>query len=226
MIAIISAGIAPGLALLSYFYLRDERHTEPISLVLKTFISGAMLVLPLMFIQYVVVEEQLVSNIFSQAFLSSALLEEFFKWFILFYVVYKHAEFDEHYDGIVYATSVSLGFATVENILYLLSNGVEFAIGRAIFPVSSHALFGVVMGYYVGKAKFSHQHKSYWLLLSIVLPFTLHGIFNSILLTKQNWGVFLLPFMIFLWWFGLRKVKSARLQTHQLELFNRPSLKG
>ena len=64
-------------------------------------------------------------------------------------------EFDEHYDGIVYGAAVSLGFATVENILYLFANGLESALGRAILPVSSHALFGVIMGYYLGKAKFS-----------------------------------------------------------------------
>ncbi|KPD00870.1 Protease PrsW [Geobacillus sp. BCO2] len=73
--------------------------------------------------------------------------------FIFF--VYDHDEFDEPYDGIVYSASVSLGFATLENILYLLANGVETAIARALLPVSSHALFSVIMGFYFGKAKFA-----------------------------------------------------------------------
>ena len=61
--------------------------------------------------------------------------------------VYAHVQFDEHYDGIVYGTSVSLGFATLENILYLVGHGVEYAFTRALLPVSSHALFGVVMDF-------------------------------------------------------------------------------
>ena len=59
----------------------------------------------------------------------------------------------------LYGASVSLGFATVENILYLLSFGIDTAFIRALLPVSSHALFGVVMGYYLGKAKFSQDRK-------------------------------------------------------------------
>ena len=69
-------------------------------------------------------------------------------------------EFDEHYDGIVYGAAVSLGFATVENILYLFANGLESALGRAILPVSSHALFGVIMGYYLGKQSFLKERKN------------------------------------------------------------------
>lgn len=211
MLAILSAGIAPGLALLSFFYLKDEYETEPISMVLKTFIFGAMLVLPIMFIQYVLQEENLLQSPFVEAFVSTSFLEEFFKWFILFFTVYQHIEFDEHYDGIVYGVSVSLGFATVENIFYLFANGLESAIGRAILPVSSHALFGVIMGYYLGKAKFSKGHeKIKWTLYSIGTPFLLHGIYDYIIITMDNWIFIIIPFMIYLWWLGLRKVKQAK----------------
>ena len=153
-LAIISAGIAPGLALLSYFYLRDEYETEPLSLVLRMFLYGTFLVFPLMFIQHVLKVEHMLPNAFVEAFLSTSLLEEFFKWFVFYYAIYDHREFNEPYDGIVYGVSVSLGFATLENILYLLANGVEFAVTRALLPVSSHALFGVIMGFYleIGRA--------------------------------------------------------------------------
>lgn len=77
------------------------------------------------------------------------------------YVVYQHTEFDTHYDGIIYAVAISLGFATVENILYLLSNGIEYALTRAIFPVSSHALFGVMMGYHFGMAKIIQKRQKW-----------------------------------------------------------------
>ncbi|WP_043965724.1 glutamic-type intramembrane protease PrsW [Anoxybacillus thermarum] len=211
MWAIISAGIAPGLALLSYFYLKDEYETEPLSLVLRMFLYGTFLVFPLMFIQHVLKVEHMLPNAFVEAFLSTSLLEEFFKWFVFYYAIYDHREFNEPYDGIVYGVSVSLGFATLENILYLFANGVEFAVTRALLPVSSHALFGVIMGFYLGRAKFGlpKKEKNYiW--LSFLLPFLFHGIYDYILLTQERWIYYMLPFMIFLWWLALRKVKLAR----------------
>lgn len=211
MLAIISAGIAPSLALLSYFYLKDEYETEPISMVLKTFIFGAMLVLPIMFIQYVLTEEEVWTSPFVQAFFASGLLEEFFKWFVLFFAVYTHVEFDEHYDGIVYGAAVSLGFATLENIFYLFANGLDTAFGRAVLPVSSHALFGVIMGYYLGKGKFSNgNEKMKWIVYSLTVPFLLHGVYDYILIKMNNWTFLMIPFMVYLWWLGLRKVKKAK----------------
>lgn len=217
MLGILSAGIAPGLALLSYFYLKDEYESEPISFVFRAFIFGALLVFPIMFIQYVLEAENIVQSGFVHAFFSISLLEEFFKWFILIYTVYQHVEFDEPYDGIVYGVAVSLGFATVENIFYLFANGLEYAIGRALLPVSSHALFGVIMGYYLGKGKFTELSKAKWIILSLLLPFLFHGIYDFILISIENWLIYILPFMIFLWWLALRKVKKA----HALNTNNR-----
>ncbi|WNS74054.1 glutamic-type intramembrane protease PrsW [Bacillus sp. DTU_2020_1000418_1_SI_GHA_SEK_038] len=210
MLGILSAGIAPGLALLSYFYLKDQYDSEPVFTVFKTFIFGAILVFPIAFIQYVLETEYNINSSFINAFLSSGMLEEFFKWFILFYAIYQHVDFDEPYDGIVYGASVSLGFASLENIFYLISYGLEHAIGRALLPVSSHALFGVIMGYYIGKGKFSATSKAKWLILSFLFPMFLHGTYDFILITQENWLIIMFPFMIFLWWLGLRKVKKAR----------------
>lgn len=211
MLGVLSAGIAPGLALLSYFYLKDEYEAEPISVVLKAFLYGALLVFPIMFIQHVLDVENLIKSEFVDAFLSSSLLEEFFKWFIFYYAVYQHVEFDEPFDGIVYGASVSLGFATAENILYLIGNGVEHAITRALLPVSSHALFGVIMGFYYGKAKFTDGISYMGIMIALLLPFVLHGFYDYILISQKNWLNFIFPFMIFLWWLGLRKVKKAKI---------------
>ncbi|MEH7388163.1 glutamic-type intramembrane protease PrsW [Bacillus sp. JJ1521] len=210
MLAVITAGLAPGLALLSYFYLKDKYEAEPIVMVFRIFVFGALLVFPIMFIQYVLGVEEVFSHTLLQAFLSVGLLEEFFKWFILFYTVYQHIEFDEQYDGIVYGASLSLGFATLENILYLFANGVQFAVGRALLPVSSHALFGVIMGFYLGKAKFSTKEEKKWIFISFLFPFLLHGFYDYILLSMKKWIFIMVPFMLFLWWFGLHKVKIAK----------------
>jgi protease PrsW len=210
MLGILSAGIAPGVALLSYFYLKDQYGSEPISVVLRTFLFGAILVFPIAFIQYIFETENIGQSGVIEAFVLTGFLEEFVKWFILIYTVYQHVAFDEPYDGIVYGAAVSLGFATSENIVFLLANGMEHALGRAILPVPSHALFGVIMGFYIGKGKFTMDSKRKWLVISLILPFLLHGIYDYILLNQQRWIMMILPFMIFLWWLGMRKVKKAR----------------
>ncbi|MBS4173298.1 glutamic-type intramembrane protease PrsW [Bacillus sp. FJAT-49736] len=215
MLVIISAGLAPSLALLCYFYLRDQYEQEPILLVIKSFMYGAILTFPIMFIQHVLTTENVLQGKFGIAFISTSLLEEFFKWFILYFAVYMHGDFNEPYDGIVYGVSVSLGFATVENILSILGNGLGVAFGRALLPVSSHALFGVVMGYYLGKGKFSSNNYIKWIFLSFFISFLLHGVYDFILLSFDNWIYCMIPFMLFLWWYGLRKVKQAHLLTEK-----------
>lgn len=209
-VVILSAGIAPSLALLSYFYLRNQMSTEPRKTLLQAFIYGAIITFPIMFIQYVLVEEQAITNEILKAVVLASVLEEFFKWLIIFVVILKHVEFDDPYDGILYGAAVSLGFATVENVLYLISFGIDTALVRAILPVSSHALFGVVMGYYFGKGKFSTTKRSKeFYTLALFAPIGLHLVYNSIFLLEGNFVYAMVPFMLFLWWFGLRKVKLA-----------------
>lgn len=215
MLNIVTAGVAPGLALLIYFYLKDQYNTEPISVVLKAFIYGALIVIPVMFLQYVLDAEGILIANWADAFLAKGLIEELLKWGIFLLLIYGHVEFDEPYDGIVYGVAISLGFATFENILYLFTNGVEYAWGRAIFPVSSHGLFGVIMGFYFGKAKFSKEKRLKYMAIALVIPFLLHGLFNYILMMEVNWYVYLIPFMFFLWGLGLWKVKKARILTEK-----------
>lgn len=207
---VLSAAIAPGLALLSYFYLRNQMSTEPRKTLLQSFIYGAIITFPIMFIQYVMNEEGILSNVYCSEVLFSSSIEEFFKWIVIFALIYNHVEFDDPYDGLLYGASTSLGFATVENVIYLFTFGIDTAFIRAILPVSSHALFGVVMGYYFGKSKFAKNNKkTEYLFISLIIPIFLHIIYNFILTIEQYWIYFMVPFMLYLWWVALRKVKLA-----------------
>jgi protease PrsW len=210
MLSVISAAVAPAIALLSFFYLKDKYETEPLSLVVKVYVFGVLLVFPVMVIQFGIKEELHVS-LFNEAFLTGGLLEEFLKWFLVYYGAYLHEEFNEPYDGIVYASALSLGFASLENIFYLYTFGIEQALMRAVLPVSGHALFGVIMGYYLGKGKFSvGRTRLLFLALSLAVPVVLHGTFNFLLLSETKYIFFyMVPFMLFLWWFALRKVRMA-----------------
>lgn len=222
MLGIIAAGLAPGVSLLAYFYLRDRYQAEPIGLVIRSFILGGLLVFPIMVIEYAFQDEQLLQNWFSKSFLLSGLLEEFSKWFIVVYTAYHHAEFNERYDGIVYATAVSLGFASIENIFYLFSYGIHFALWRAVLPVSSHALFGVIMGYYIGQAKFA-VFKKRWLAVALFSAAGLHGLYDALLHLNNKWVYLVIPFMLLLWWEGLNKVKKSH-RLHQEWLRNHQPL--
>lgn len=191
--------------------------TEPRTTLFHTFIYGAILTFPILFLQFVVNEENIFTSVLMQDVLFSGVVEEFFKWFILLIAIYHHIEFDDPYDGVLYGVSISLGFATVENILYILSFGLDTAFMRALMPVSSHALFGVVMGYYLGRAKFTGRNISIrYQAVALTLPMLLHIIFNFILTIEGKWAYIMLPFMLFLWWFALRKVKIAHKQLVQM----------
>ncbi len=212
MIATIGASIAPGIALLSFFYLKDRYQTEPLHMVIKTFVFGILLVFPVMVLQYGLQEEFYFGD-FGKAFIIAGLIEEFFKWFIVYYTVYKHVQFDEPYDGIVYSVAVSLGFATLENFFYLYSFGIQEAWMRALLPVSSHALFGVTMGYYLGRAKFESIPSKQRLLMvyAVVVPALLHGCYDMILLkTKHHYLWIITPFMAVLWIVSLRRVRKVQ----------------
>lgn len=210
MFLIISAAIAPGIALLSYFYMRNEMSTEPRRTLVHAFIYGAIITFPILFLQFVLEEEGAFSSLFVSDVAFTSIIEEFFKWLIIFVLILRHVEFDDPYDGILYGAAVSLGFATVENVIYILSFGLETAFIRALLPVSSHALFGVVMGYYFGKGKFSQEsYQKEYIALALFAPAGLHVMYNSIVMLEEYFLYVMLPFMLFLWWFALRKVKLA-----------------
>ena len=204
--------MAPGFALLTFFYLKDKYDSEPLHLVLKMFFLGFLIVIPVMIIQRGLVI-WLGEGSFVSAFLISAGIEELLKWIVLFYFIYHHVEFDEPYDGILYSVAISLGFATVENVMYAMSNQVFFGtlLLRGLLPVSGHALFGVMMGYYLGSAKFTRQWKSRRILLySLLIPWFWHGVYDWVLANIIDyWIWYIVPLMAYLWYGGLGKVYRA-----------------
>lgn len=201
--------VAPGVCLLAYFYLKDQLKPEPFKLVIKVFIIGGLVVFPLIVVQSILAPYN--GGIWIESFLLSGLFEEFIKWFLLYFLIYNHTEFDEFFDGIVYAVAIAAGFATVENLFYvILGNGNEFSViwTRALLPVSGHVLFGVTMGYYFAKMKNNPKIRYY--ILSILLPACFHGVFNLMNHLEMPFGrVLLITFMSFLWWFNIRKMNLS-----------------
>ncbi|CAM3716470.1 glutamic-type intramembrane protease PrsW [Alkalicoccus chagannorensis] len=206
-ILILTAAAAPAAALLFFFYMKDEFEQEPPSFVLKCFFLGGMLVVPALFLQYALSEAAEQTSVVHAA--AGAGIEEFFKWFLLLVFVYPHAAMNQRYDGIVYAAAAGLGFASVENVLYLTAYGLDTAFYRALFPVSGHALFGVVMGYYFGRAKFAPDKKGMFLTAALIFPLLLHAGYNAVLRAPAASQWLLPAFMLVLWGAAVWKVKRA-----------------
>jgi len=212
LLSVITSAVAPGLALLTYFYLKDKYDQEPLSMVIKVFLLGLLIVFPVMIIQ-----RGLVLGInggpYVGSFLISAGVEECLKWFVLYHMIYNHTEFDEPYDGILYAVAISLGFATIENVMYAWYShaSISTMFLRALLPVSGHAMFGIIMGYHLGRAKFSQGVRTRSILLiSLLLPWLWHGVYDFILTTTANyWIWFIVPLMAVLWYGGMGKVTRA-----------------
>lgn len=212
LFSIIASAVAPGLALLTYFYLKDRYDQEPLHMVIKVFLLGFLIVLPVMILQRGMIL-WLGENPIVESLLVSSGVEEFLKWFVLYHIMFNHMEFDEPYDGILYATAISLGFATAENLLYAWYSQAAFGpmMIRALLPVSGHAMFGVIMGYYMGKAKFMKSKRSRrFLAYSLLLPWFWHGLYDIILnMMTHNWLWFMVPLMVLLWYGGMGKISRA-----------------
>ena len=156
--------VAPVLTIILYIYFQDRYDKEPTGLLVVSFLLGAIVSVLLVFGLYFVTGHLLpITDKFSiwqqfiQAFVVVALAEEFSKYIIVKYYAQTRKAFNEPYDGIMYAVMVSMGFACTENILYVLQGGYSTAILRAFTAVPAHATFGILMGYYMGKAKFSNN---------------------------------------------------------------------
>ncbi len=156
--------VAPVLTIIVYIYFQDKYEKEPNRLLIISFLLGAIISILIVSVLYLftghlipITNEFSIWQQFIQAFFIVALAEEFSKYVIVKYFAQPKKAFNEPYDGIIYAVMVSMGFACTENIMYVLQGGYETAILRAFTAVPAHATFGILMGYYMGKAKFSNN---------------------------------------------------------------------
>lgn len=220
--------IIPVVIILSYIYLKD-RNKEPWGLLIKLFIMGVascLLVLLVSEVLYIIfpfmkngTEYMTFFEVMTYAFIGVALVEETCKWIMTYFGSYFHKAYDEVYDGIVYSVYVSLGFACLENILYVfMNNSIAVGITRGILAVPGHACDAVFMGYYLSLAKvYASQGKKSLekknLLLSVIVPTILHGIYDFCLFSSID--ILLLVFLIFVitvYIFSIKKIKLLAAQ--------------
>lgn len=183
---ILILAIAPPLLIAYYIYQKDKYDKEPKSLIIKSFLFGCLGIIPAIFLELFV--EGIFTNLFLYVFIGIALVEEGVKYFFLKKYLFNKPDFNEPMDGIVYAVMISLGFATVENIAYVLNNeGQEMnvALIRMFTAIPLHAVCGVILGYFVGLAKFSNN-KNILLYKGLFLATLVHALYNYFIFLGQG----------------------------------------
>jgi RsiW-degrading membrane proteinase PrsW (M82 family) len=186
---LVAAGIflalVPALIWLLFFYLQDRLEPEPKRYVIGVFVLGALLA--------AAIGIPLVNDIFgvSDWLYEGALMQlvggilvigfgqEFLKYAAVRYTVYGSREFDERLDGVIYGTAAGLGYATMLNIHYVLSNaGVDLSVGviRIVVTALAQASFSGIVGYFLAQDKFEGK-PVWWMPLGLALAAVLNGTF-------------------------------------------------
>lgn len=195
----------PIMIIILLIYYKDKYNKEPIRVLLKYFIFGVIISFIAIYIEKILIDK----NIFTQdtdliytAFIVAGFTEEMLKGLVLLFLSKKEADYDEKIDGIMYSIFLSLGFATIENIIYINTKSsfsiFEIGVIRGIISVPAHIMFATTMGYYLSKYKFEKNKvkKRQSLFLMFLIPILIHGIFDFILLIQYKWTIVL--FIIYL----------------------------
>jgi RsiW-degrading membrane proteinase PrsW (M82 family) len=182
-LVLLSLALAPGIAIAIYIYLKDRHEREPIKLLLMSFFYGVLSTIITLLISWpltksVSIDPTSITDQFINAFFLVALVEEFSKFLFVRFILYNNKNFNEPFDGIVYALMVSMGFATLENVLYTFQYGVTTGVLRMFTAVPAHATFGILMGYFLGLAKFTHRRELYYAFLALLVATLFHGAYD------------------------------------------------
>ena len=178
--------LVPGLTIALYIHFRDKYEPEPVRLLILSFLLGSLGMfiawgLTVVVEQFVFIDESDWEAQAVHAFLIVAFIEEASKFLFARGVLFYNSNFDEPFDGIVYTVMIGMGFATAENILYVMEGGGSAAIVRMFTAVPAHGLFAILMGYFLGKAKFQNSRILYYSFIAIFVATVFHGTYDYFL---------------------------------------------
>jgi protease PrsW len=185
--------VLPGLILLTWVYMRNRLFSGSKKAVYRLFLLGAAIVLPAGLIEQLMLNsDHLKATGFNQvlftAFFVAGMIEEFLKASIVDRMAFQKGLIRKSVDGIVYASAVALGFATIENILYVTSNGFSTALLRSVTAVPAHFMFGIIMGFYFGLSLRRPRRK----VLAYIIPAVCHGLYDTFALSQSFFMDFIL----------------------------------
>jgi protease PrsW len=212
--------IAPGVFWLWYFYRKDKFEPEPLNLIRNVFLVGALGVVPAFILEMPFgIFEKLLPGIgpYLGMVVVAPVVEETTKFLVVRWMIYKNPEFDEPLDGVVYAAAAALGFASAENLGYVMGQiqhgaGAVATVGvvRAFLSVPGHALFSSMWGYALGFAKFSDPARGRTLVVrGLLLAMILHGTFNFLCFLGPYWALGMLIFVPIMWRMAHTRIRKA-----------------
>lgn len=214
-------GILPSLIWL-FYYLRKDLHPEPKRMILKLFFYGALSTIPVFIIQTILngaliqIEAfgifdglPIISDIIKW-FVIIAFVEELLKYLVVKHVILKNSELDEPLDIMLYMVVVALGFAALENILYLFSPldhiyldkileaTIAISFARFIGATFLHTLCSALLGYFLALASIKPEKKVKLTIIGILLASLLHGLYNFSIIMLARPMNFIAPLLIIL----------------------------
>ena len=233
MQTLILVALLPAIALAVYIYRKDGIEHEPVSLLLRLAGFGALSCVPAAIAEMIIsggiqmfgIPSDSYLGAFLEAFAMAALCEEVGKFYFLNRQTWKHPAFDYQFDDIVYGVTVSLGFAALENVQYVLQYGLGTGLLRAVTSVPGHAIFGVFMGYYYGFAKLAFYEgnrakEQHYKKMAVIVPLLLHGTYDFFAMGMQFDGrfeAFFFIFLVVLYVIGLQRVNRSAKADRRVE---------
>ena len=198
---VILISLAPIVAVIVFIYWKDKLDKEPIKLLIYSFLMGILSTIVTLIISFIIdwvgifkISTNGYSSLAS-CILGIGLVEEFSKFIFVRFYCYKKDAFSEPFDGITYAVMVSMGFAALENVLYVYKGGIGIGVMRMLTAVPAHAVFAIIMGYFLGFQKF-YPDKKYHGIIGLFLASCVHGIYDFYLLNAQFNNMFILYWVI------------------------------
>lgn len=200
-LALFALAVGPAIAIIIFFYTKDKHDREPFGVLLVSFLAGCFSVVPAIILESAlpaIVPGDDGTSLISVAIFTFVIVagsEEFSKYLFLRYYAYRKPSFNEPYDGIVYAIMVGMGFATIENLMYVLDAetlGAAWGTAglRAITAVPAHATFAAIMGYYIGLAKFNKKNERSLMFRGFIGAVILHGFYDFFLFQNLTVGLY------------------------------------
>ncbi|MEO7313238.1 MAG: PrsW family glutamic-type intramembrane protease [Chitinophagaceae bacterium] len=194
--SLLAISLAPGAAIMLYIYWRDRQDREPIKLLFVCFLLGIVSALLAILIdkglepiQTEMTEPGTIPDKLFTAFIMAAFVEELCKFSMCRIYAYPKKAFNEPLDGIVYMVMVAMGFATIENVMYVFSNpetGMQVGLLRMFLAVPGHACWGVIVGYFMGLAKFKPRNKFLYMVIGLICGMLLHGTYDGALFLRES----------------------------------------
>lgn len=209
--------VAPPVAFLVWILRYDRIEPEPLLFILRIMFFGALTVIPAaliegLFLSLPLFQGEGLAAAALQSFLVIAPVEETVKLLAVFLFVWKSRNFNEPNDGIVYAGTVSIGFAMAENLFYVFENGLGIGIARALTAIPGHTFTGVIMGYFLGRARFASRQslRNRSIASALLLPWVLHGAYDTFVLSGTAAALLVIPMVVLNFVLGIRYLKKGR----------------